>query len=205
MAHSQLLAEARKLKRPCIVCGNVVSLRIVRDIERKKYCSASCRSKNQILEMYRHLKNKVCIKCGSEFYPANFSQRYCGDACRKLANPAKSTTAQYQRLSGNWRLYLSALLARADRREAGLTVDILLRVLEKQQYKCALSGFVLTCDRSLGVKSLTNASIDRVIHGGSYAPQNIRLVCKQANTMRWQLSDEKLLYWCKAIISESKK
>lgn len=45
----------------------------------------------------------------------------------------------------------------------------------------------------------TNISIDRVIPGKEYSEENIRLTCYIVNTMRSDLSDEALKFWCESI------
>jgi hypothetical protein len=48
-----------------------------------------------------------------------------------------------------------------------LSREIILGQLEKQDYKCALSGVQLTCILEKGIITQTNASIDRINAGGA--------------------------------------
>ena len=50
-------------------------------------------------------------------------------------------------------------------------------------------------------RTIYNASIDRIIPGGDYSIDNIRLVCNQINMMRSNLTDEELLFLCKSFIN----
>ena len=77
--------------------------------------------------------------------------------------------------------------------------DDLIALYEKQNHKCALSGIEMTTIKGSG-KFPSNASVDRIDPGKDYSLDNIRLVCNHVNMMRSNLSDEDLLYYCKAII-----
>jgi hypothetical protein len=57
---------------------------------------------------------------------------------------------QYERISGNWEKYFKRLLAQKYR--DGLTLDDVMIILRRQNYKCALSGVPLTCKLKQGVK-----------------------------------------------------
>jgi hypothetical protein len=108
-----------------------------------------------------------------------------------------STEDQYRSISGNWKRYFSRILHRTGRTE--LTVDDLLNLLDQQNERCALTNEPLTCILVKGETYRTNASIDRIQPGGAYSLDNIRLVCRIVNTMRWDMSDSELIYWCRKI------
>ena len=71
--------------------------------------------------------------------------------------------------------------------------------LQKQDYKCAISGLDLTCTLEKGVKHWSNASVDRVNAGGSYTPDNIQLVCRAVNSWRSDMPLETFIEVCKAV------
>jgi len=81
-----------------------------------------------------------------------------------------------------------------------LTIEQLIDLYEKQNKKCALSGIEMMTVRKAG-KNIYNASIDRIIPGGDYSIDNIRIVCNQVNMMRSNLSDYELLFLCKSIVN----
>lgn len=83
--------------------------------------------------------------------------------------------------------------------ECAINKDDLIALYEKQNHKCALSGIEMTTIKGSG-KFPSNASVDRIDPGKDYSLDNIRLVCNHVNMMRSNLSDEDLLYYCKAII-----
>lgn len=83
--------------------------------------------------------------------------------------------------------------------ECTINKDDLIALYEKQNHKCALSGIEMTTIKGSG-KFPSNASVDRIDPGKDYSLDNIRLVCNHVNMMRSNLSDEDLLYYCKAIV-----
>jgi len=144
---------------------------------------------------------KPCISCSKEFKPFSSAHIYCCEKCKgvyKYKIKLVTTDSQYANISGNWRRYLQRLLYSAGRKD--LTLEDLVTLLEKQEYKCALTGELLTCTLGRGMIYMTNASIDRIIPGGEYEMNNIRLVCRIANVMKWNMSDDELKTWCRRIL-----
>ena len=116
-----------------------------------------------------------------------------------------STENQYKLISNNWRRYMARLLFCSGKKRSDLTIDILLDLLEKQNYKCALSGVNLTCLLTKGQKHLTNASVDRIIPGGPYVENNIQLVCVAVNRWRADLPQSEYIRWCNLITDYQRK
>ena len=75
----------------------------------------------------------------------------------------------------------------------------MLELMEKQNHKCALTGLELTTTWGKGEVD-TNASVDRMDNDRGYTRDNIRLVCRRANTMRGTLTDEDFIRWCSLVI-----
>lgn len=185
----------RKVDKCCVVCGDKLKLNNTRDITRKQFCSESCKGTG--------LRNKVklstnipCKECGKLFDATGTTQVFCSSRCCGKFH-SKSTQYQYDRISGNWSKYFSRLVTQRGRES--LTKEMLIDLLVAQEYKCAISGVGLTCNLEHGVICLTNASIDRIEAGGPYVLDNIQLVCRHVNTMKWTLSEEELLWWCKKV------
>lgn len=84
-----------------------------------------------------------------------------------------------------------------------LDEELLEELYQEQEGRCALSGRKLTfhTPKVKGGRTPTNCSIDRIQHGGTYDMENIRLVCNICNIMRWEWSDDELLYWCNEILN----
>lgn len=146
---------------------------------------------------------KSCVVCEQVFTPNSGAHRFCSDACRgrwKYVSGAMTTETQYQRISGNWHRYCQRLLYCAGRRRDNLTIEVLLAQLERQNYRCALSGELLTCRLEKGTVCPTNASIDRKIAGGPYSADNIQLVCRALNHWRADTPIPEFVEWCRRVV-----
>lgn len=147
-------------------------------------------------------KSKSCAVCGTVFTPKSGRHKFCTESCKgkwKYITGSMTTEVQYKLISGNWSRYISRLLYCGGRRRDLLTREVLLARLEKQNYLCALSGVPLTCELSKGVTCNTNASVDRIIPGGSYTPDNIQLVCVVLNNWRYDTTIAEFIRWCKKV------
>lgn len=114
-----------------------------------------------------------------------------------------TTESQYELISGNWDRYFSRLLYHG--RKGQLTREDLLLLLEKQKGLCALSGEPLTCILEKGKKCRTNASIDRLEAGGSYAPENVQLVCAVLNGFRIDTPLDEFIEFCHKVSDYQRK
>ncbi len=152
-------------------------------------------------------KPKNCVCCGKEFVPKSGVNKFCSESCKgkeKYLAGKVTTQSQYKNISGNWLRYTSRLLYFGGRKRDKLTRDILLRKLEEQDYKCALSGIPLTCQLEKGERFPFNASVDRIVAGGSYTEDNIQLVCKCLNSWRSNTPVEDFIAICKAVAEHNK-
>lgn len=146
-------------------------------------------------------KEKPCAVCGASFMPKSGVNKFCSDRCRgkwKYITGENSTENQYRKISGNWHRYFQRLMSFKGRRES-LTEDILIALLVSQNYRCALSGVEMTCTLQKGVRTWTNASIDRINAGGPYEPGNIQLTCHAINLFRRELPVGEFVEWCKLV------
>lgn len=145
---------------------------------------------------------RVCVACGAQFPPKSGATKFCSPKCKgqwKYITGAMSTENQYKKISGNWRRYCARLLYYGGRKRDHLTVEILLCKLAAQNYKCALSGVPLTCSLENGVACRTNASVDRIVAGGSYTDDNIQMVCKAVNMWRCDVPIDEFIDWCRKV------
>lgn len=76
-----------------------------------------------------------------------------------------------------------------------ISAEYLWRLLEKQNFQCALSGVSLYIRRND-----TTASPDRIDSTKGYIEGNIQWVHKRINDMKRNDSDETLIDWCKKIV-----
>lgn len=155
-----------------------------------------------------NIKLKKCTVCQTEFKPKSGTHKFCSEQCKgkwQYISERVTTKSQYKEISGNWNRYLSRLLYSAGRKRDGLTREILLRTLNKQNYLCALSGIPLTCDLKIGERIWTNASVDRIEAGGSYTEENIQLVCRGLNSWRSSIPLEEFIWWCEQVVLYNKE
>lgn len=144
---------------------------------------------------------RVCPDCGSVFQPTNNAHVYCSRPCKRRRTRAigcEPTERQYELISGNWKKYFNRLCSRSFAREE-LTADMLIELLAQQDGKCALSGAELTCTLQKGVRSKTNASIDRVDPKGRYVIENVQLVCSAINKFRIDTPVDEFVEWCRKV------
>lgn len=154
------------------------------------------------------VNNKNCIVCSKEFKPKSGVNKFCSSSCKgkwKYITGVASTENQYKKISNNWRRYLSRLIYSGGRKRYDLKTVTLLKILERQNYKCALSGEDLTCVLTKGYKQSTNASVDRIVPGGPYTEDNIQLVCRALNSWRGDLSIKDYTRWCKKVVDHQTK
>jgi predicted nucleic acid-binding Zn ribbon protein len=140
-----------------------------------------------------HKKPKICVVCREKYDPKNMQQLCCSKKCQQINH----TNVRYRRENGDWKIYFKYLLSKG--RRENLTPEILEELLEKQDYKCALSGIELTCIKQRGVRIKTNASIDRINAGGEYNTNNIQLVCAAINSFRQDTTVDDFINWCKRV------
>lgn len=83
-----------------------------------------------------------------------------------------------------------------------VTDDHIFRLIESQNYLCALTGIPIGFGRNLAVHQSggTTASLDRIDSSIGYVPGNVRWVHKTANLMKSDMSDADLLVWCSRIL-----
>ena len=72
---------------------------------------------------------------------------------------------------------------------------------DKQEGKCALTGWEMSWQRRPDRRNERNISIDRINPSGNYEMKNLRLVCKRANLIKHTMTDAELKEWCEAILS----
>ena len=85
--------------------------------------------------------------------------------------------------------------------DPNLTVDDLLDLFEKQDYRCAKTRIKLTHLKGQR-KVNTNISVDRIDNDLKfYTKSNIQLVCYRYNLMKGDMDEKELAKWCELILS----
>lgn len=139
-----------------------------------------------------------CKTCNKEFETLHPKYMCCSAQCGKI----NKVVTRYLKENGNWDLYFKHLLYR---KKCNLTPLDLIKMLDAQDGKCALSGEKLTCTKIRGEVSKTNASIDRVNAGGEYNVDNVQLVCRAVNSFRNNLTVADFINWCKKVAKYGNK
>tara|TARA_R110000744_G_scaffold49536_2_gene107607 strand:- start:1040 stop:1483 length:444 start_codon:yes stop_codon:yes gene_type:complete len=133
-----------------------------------------------------------CKVCNKEFKTLHPKYMCCSARCGKI----NKVLTRYVKESGDWNLYFKHLLSK---KEGDLTPLALIKILDSQDGRCALSGEKLTCTKIRGEVSKTNASIDRINAGGEYNINNVQLVCRAVNSFRHNLTVADFINWCKKV------
>jgi len=141
------------------------------------------------------LDQKQCIRCEiiasiDYFEP----RRNVCKRCRQSGKRKKISESPYRFLSY---LYTNLKNKRAKRYDFDITRDDLYKIYDKQNGLCAYTGMPLTFIKDGTGNHHTNISIDRFDNDLGYVKENIRLVCHVINMMKYTLSLEEVLYWCK--------
>ena len=84
-----------------------------------------------------------------------------------------------------------------------LTTDVVMEMLEKQEYKCAMTGDYLefVTGGELDGKNPRSCSIDRLDNGQGYSINNIQLTSVKVNLMRNKMCMEEFVKVCKQVAS----
>lgn len=140
------------------------------------------------LEKYRRwYKFHVKCKCGLEkFVPANTLRKGKSTCCRNCGN-----NKHYKGVGNLSSTFFSRILEGAKKRniDVSVTKEEILELLEKQKYKCAISGMPLIMSKSFSKdrtneKSSTTASLDRIDSSKGYTLENVQWVHKDVNIMK---------------------
>lgn len=85
--------------------------------------------------------------------------------------------------------------------EFTITKEYAWDLFEKQGRKCALTGIDILLVKNHRRKGRANqtASIDRIDSSKGYTPDNIQWVHKDLQPMKWDLTDEVFVDWCRMV------
>lgn len=88
--------------------------------------------------------------------------------------------------------------SQTNEQESGeITVQSLRKLIEDQEYRCALSGVVL---------SPSNASLDHIqplVNGGDHVIKNVQILHPTINTMKAQMEQSEFIKWCSLVASNN--
>lgn len=131
----------------------------------------------------------------------------------KICKTESCITCAYKRRSANNNNRLNSrifekLKCQAKRRklEFDLDKEFLYELLKKQNFKCALSGLDLRIANTAAEHEIgfTNLSLDRIDSNGGYTKNNVQWVHKLINVMKWSLSKEIFIFFCREVANNNK-
>lgn len=184
--------RAAYVPKKCENCDN----KIPYDKRYRDYCSHKCANQAMFYKRGGLACDKACGECGASFH-AKPAERYCSVSCKAAAK---------SRWMAAPRRYLQRLISLRSKGRlsakfaSSLTLDDLLRLLDAQGGKCALSGEAMTFHVGRG-RVQTNCSIDRIDSAGDYALENVQLVCVAVNIMKHNIPESEFVGWCGKIAS----
>lgn len=92
--------------------------------------------------------------------------------------------------------------------EFNISIEDMQSLLEKQNFKCALTGDDITMSLensafriAKGIAIHNTASLDRIDSSKGYTLENIQWVHKEINLIKQNLKEQDLLVWCKKLIN----
>lgn len=127
--------------------------------------------------------------------------------CYKLAyNENRKKIEESKALESILKVRLHDALVRSKKKNLfiDITVVDLQKLWNKQNGKCALTGFPMTLIWGNGKKNIYNLSIDRIDSFKGYTKDNIQLVCAAANMMKGFMESDELMKFCEAILKNKK-
>lgn len=119
--------------------------------------------------------------------------------CKKCVG--KDLRKGYKDISGH---SFARLVSGATKRglDVSITIKDIYSLWLKQDKKCALTGEkVLFSPFS---KELDTASVDRIDSSKGYHLDNIQILHKDINRMKWEFTSDKFIEWCTKIIKYNK-
>jgi len=140
-------------------------------------------------------KKNYCRKCGTPIISKG-KTRYCSLECRKENRKLRESSQGVEQFLRN--KFIS--LRTRTHRKVLITEEYIQALWVKQTGCCALTGIPMTFTRGVGAVS-TNVSIDRIDSNRDYEPNNIQLVCHQANIIKNKLTESELLLWCSRVVA----
>lgn len=150
-------------------------------------CKCSCGREREV--RYVHLLDGGSKSCG-HYIGRNFGTS-------KLSSNGNWTG--YKNIPGSY-FYGIKFGANSRKLEFSLTIQDFQELLEKQKFKCALSGVDLYIK---GYKD-KNASLDRINSKIGYTKENCQWILKDINKMKNDLDQELFLHLCSLIVNQIK-
>jgi len=150
----------------------------------------------------RWYKFHVKCKCGTENFVLASTLRRGRSTCCKICGNEK----HYKGVGNLSSTFFSRILEGAKKRniQVSVTKEQILELLEKQDYKCALSNLPLIMSKSYSKDrtnqiSSTTASLDRIDSSKGYTLDNVQWIHKDINKMKNNFNQDYFIEICKKI------
>lgn len=173
------------------------------------YCSRRCQNTYNARQRRQASSTQIylssCKECNINIKRPK--RQFCTKRCKDRYKQRVDYKGLYQKryISSSPTTYFKSLLHKNPKRDrSNLSVDDLVSLYNKQNGLCAISGIKLTHIQGSG-RVLTNIAIDRIDSSKGYELDNIQLLCYIVNVMKWTMTTEELLEWCKIILEKNKK
>jgi hypothetical protein len=159
-----------------------------------------------MIEIFKGPNNrwyKPCFECGEiqSYLRKNYAEESLklNKLCKKCSNrkTENSHRGWYKGIRISWfnKYKTSAELRRI---EFNIDIDYIANLMEKQNFKCALTGIDIIFPE-IGRAEKTDASIDRIDNSKGYIDGNVQIVIKKVNMMKQQYSQEEFIKICKLV------
>lgn len=151
----------------------------------------------------KHVRWECICDCGYEFtILSNSLNTRTSMQCCKCARLASRSNVELKN-------YIWAGIKRgAESRkiEFNITQEEAYDLFLKQNRKCKLSNVDISfakCASDHFFKKMTTASLDRIDSKKGYYKENIQWVHKYVNIMKWQMTNQEFIEWCKIITNNN--
>jgi len=171
--------------------------------ECRQECSKNANYKVSVTEK----KCSMCLKtkAADKFSKSKHNKSGLQNACKECDH---IKMVKYYENGGIDKFFIALfrdLKHNAERRkiQVDITIDDLKELFSKQNGLCALSKDVMTWDKyttnNQRMKNFKNISVDRIDPKGTYAKDNIQLLCSQVNQMKWDLTQTEFITFCRKV------
>ena len=85
-----------------------------------------------------------------------------------------------------------------------ISLEYMQKILDDQNYKCALSGLNLSVSNNMSFSRKGTMSLDRIDSSKPYVEGNIQWLHKTVNIMKNKWAEEEFFIWCKLVAEHNK-
>lgn len=155
-----------------------------------------------------------CLGSNSHGHKIYLCQCECGQTFEqrarllRIGKPSVCVGCKRRRkLSGVWKKIWLNLNYNAVRRgiQVAVSKEHCIKLLESQNFKCALSGIPISIAETIEAhyRGESSASLDRIDSTLGYVPENLQWVHKDVNKMKREFSQDRYIEICKLVASNS--